>query len=230
MAAVVTFNPLALRRSVMLAAKKQDDYITDGLIVHFDGIDYGGDPTKWVDLIGGVEFTATANTSRIANGWALGGGNSEGLVGTQLSTSGKTETIEAAISSTGKWRPLLFGNGPGIVFYTTTSGLYYLAGGSGQRDASFADITSKTDCGGANCVSLNKENLILNGVAHNTRGANNWWNNVLPTTIGARPSSDTNYFVGNIYSLRIYNRLLTADEMLHNQRIDNARFNLGLTI
>ena len=31
-----------------------------------------------------------------------------------------------------------------------------------------------------------------------------------------------------IYAIRIYNRLLTLDEMKHNQMVDNKRFNLGL--
>lgn len=221
---------LMTRRRGLMVQEHGPNYIKDGLIAWFDGINYGGDPTKWVDLINGVEFTATTNTSRIANGWQLTGGKNQGLTGTQLSTSAFTETLEITFSSDRQWRTLLFGNGTGIVFYATTAGIYYIGGGSTQRDMAFTDITSATDCNGANCVSLNKDNFIVNGVAHNTRGENNWWNNVLPVMIGARANSDTNYFVGNIYALRIYNRHLTTAEMLHNQRIDNARFNLGLTI
>ena len=37
-------------------------------------------------------------------------------------------------------------------------------------------------------------------------------------------------FKGKIYSIRIYNRQLSAAEMVYNQKIDNKRFNLGLEI
>lgn len=33
-----------------------------------------------------------------------------------------------------------------------------------------------------------------------------------------------------IYSIRYYNRHLTDDEILYNQRVDNIRFNLGLNL
>lgn len=37
-------------------------------------------------------------------------------------------------------------------------------------------------------------------------------------------------FNGNICAIRIYNRRLTDDEILYNQRVDNLRFNLGLDL
>jgi hypothetical protein len=39
-----------------------------------------------------------------------------------------------------------------------------------------------------------------------------------------------NYFKGIIHSIRIHNRILSEEEILYNQRIDNKRFNLGLDI
>ena len=37
-------------------------------------------------------------------------------------------------------------------------------------------------------------------------------------------------FNGIIHSIRIYNRSLTLEERLYNQKVDNIRFNLGLTL
>ena len=37
-------------------------------------------------------------------------------------------------------------------------------------------------------------------------------------------------FNGHIYSIRFYNRKLTQAEQLHNQQVDNLRFNLELTL
>lgn len=38
----------------------EEDYIKDGLVFWLDGIDKGGEEGKWVDLVGGVEFTPDA--------------------------------------------------------------------------------------------------------------------------------------------------------------------------
>ena len=43
-------------------------------------------------------------------------------------------------------------------------------------------------------------------------------------------TSAKNPFNGHIYSIRFYNRKLTQAEQLHNQYVDNLRFNLGLNI
>ena len=37
-------------------------------------------------------------------------------------------------------------------------------------------------------------------------------------------------FTGKIYAIRIYDTILTEAQILANQRLDNQRFNLGLTI
>lgn len=50
-------------------------------------------------------------------------------------------------------------------------------------------------------------------------------------TIGYRQYSSVEMrLLGEIYCIRMYNRTLTDNEILHNQRIDNRRFNLGLNI
>lgn len=52
--------------------------------------------------------------------------------------------------------------------------------------------------------------------------------------IGARLSSHSQqvpvsgFFTGLIKAIRYYNKALTAEEILHNQSIDNIRYNLGL--
>lgn len=45
-------------------------------------------------------------------------------------------------------------------------------------------------------------------------------------TIGARNNTSRPcYFVGNIYAIRVYNRILSVDECEYNRKIDNLRFN-----
>ena len=57
------------------------------------------------------------------------------------------------------------------------------------------------------------------------------WTAVSSTTIGGRAGSASHYYANaKIYSIRIYSKKLTEAEMLNNQKVDNARFNLGLNI
>ena len=44
--------------------------------------------------------------------------------------------------------------------------------------------------------------------------------------IGADSATGNYSFQGKIYAIRVYNRLLTTDEMIHNQQMDIARFRL----
>jgi hypothetical protein len=85
-------------------------------------------------------------------------------------------------------------------------------------------------------LSINGDRGIINGILtgyiHETE--TDYWN--ADTYNRYRIGSAINGgaakapFDGHIYSIRFYNRKLTQAEQLHNQQIDNIRFNLGLTI
>ena len=49
-------------------------------------------------------------------------------------------------------------------------------------------------------------------------------------TRGSGYTNPTNIFSGSIYAVRIYNRVLTADEVLHNQYVDDQLYELGLNL
>ncbi len=48
--------------------------------------------------------------------------------------------------------------------------------------------------------------------------------------LGVNPSgtsyNSNSFFIGNIYSVRVYNRALTEEEILHNYNYDIEKFNL----
>ena len=68
--------------------------------------------------------------------------------------------------------------------------------------------------------NLVSQQLIKQGSYPSYNGTNKTW-------IGQR-GNNGQYYNGKLYCIRIYNRQLTGDEILHNQGIDNARFNLGI--
>lgn len=90
----------------------------------------------------------------------------------------------------------------------------------------FSDISSDFT------ASVNTNLALFNGVKHTAKSADTTTGNYSQRiNIGGRTSGSKSYnMAGNIHAVRIYNRLLTEDEMLRNQQIDNERFNLGLMI
>lgn len=85
-------------------------------------------------------------------------------------------------------------------------------------------------------IGANKTCAVNNGASMSSLGANHWTSLYDNDTIKAEISSVVNNLgnfkssQGVIYAIRIYRGQLTAAQMLQNQIIDNARYNLGLTL
>ena len=66
-----------------------------------------------------------------------------------------------------------------------------------------------------------------------SNGANHWTTLNGGTSMGAgsTPQSAHYYYSGvEVYAIRIHRGFLTAAQMLANQKIDNERYGLGLTL
>lgn len=204
----------------------KDGYIQDGLIFHLDGINRGTtDPTKWIDLVGGVEFSG-------ADGW----GDNYRICSstTAMTTTNMSEpnirncTVEFVFytdSNAGNqhlWESRVKNGqntpnpciGKYSANYLLTNALNY------KRTIPVTTMPLSTN----HCISYDVSKAIVDGVVVSMGTVDFYYgNNDGVTTTIARLS-------GKLYAIRFYNRLLTEDEILHNQRIDNERFELGLTI
>jgi hypothetical protein len=78
-----------------------------------------------------------------------------------------------------------------------------------------------------NTCSVNFELGISNFITLDD-GDKEWWGGHNECYIGRRSSLHPVTFFGEIMNIMIYNRKLSKEEMLHNQNIDNKRFNLRL--
>lgn len=80
------------------------------------------------------------------------------------------------------------------------------------------------------CISICDGAAAINGVSAQGSGTVTFWSgdssNVI--TIGGRSLRTDYKFVGTIYDIRIYNRKLSIEEMIYNQKIDNDRYSLGI--
>ena len=207
----------------------EDGYIQDGLIFHLDGINKGTtDPTKWVDLVGGVLFTNNGAINE-ATYWQfnnttstyLGLRNDDELLFPYL-----THTIEVCFEKEKE---------NGLIFITKTAD--NIAFGMEGNNIVWLNGSLKNIWDGVNArlgihtISVS-QNIALQDLIHNlTKGTKmDAWSLPSFNGIGYRSNNANFQFKGKIYAIRIYNRLLTEDEMRHNQLVDNERFQLGLTI
>lgn len=221
---------MGLRRRLLLA---ETDYITSGLVFWLDGKNRGGVSGQWKDIIGGKIATLSGGYTESTDYVSFDGVDGKGLFNEGLLIDKDVGTIEIAVELTASeatGRPTVsFGNGyigGSIASLTTDAGpgfRYYDYDGSMTFWRFPATINSLKLLAGGNALRG-----ICNGQDGTSSSITSWSHAGADPLVGYRGSG--NYFKGKMYSIRIYNRQLTKNEILHNQRLDNKRYNLGLTI
>lgn len=209
-----------LRRHIMMQ-QGGGGYIQDGLILWLDGRDFvsGGD---WVDRINNVHFIkATGNALNVDGGVYI---NKNDNFKTNNSYISGARTIEACfrlkdassqyIYVSPSWN---FGTptyNPGYWFggcsnYRTEIGLY-------QTSARTFSFTTDRERIVANKIqrSITSTGFPTGGDVYATGG----------DCIATRLNRYDSLFNGTIYSIRIYNRKLSIEEMIANQQVDYDLF------
>ena len=202
--------------------KTSPSYVKDGLILHLDGIDYGGDPTKWIDLVNNEEFIVRGNVVRGENCFVFSQqSNKDGIFSAK---SFLPTTIEVVFNPKVSTLVYLFGSSSYHKNVTTTINSLQFGGGAGNTtrcDCSINQIHSASS-DYANSIWLDGS-LITNYLSAYAAYAS--LSGDYKTGIGA--SSYTNrLFVGDIYAVRIYDRRLTAEEIAQNFAVDKKRFGI----
>jgi hypothetical protein len=233
-----------------MATKYSPKIITNGLVLSLDAANnksYPRSGTTWTDLSG------NNNTGTLTNGPTFNAGNQGSIsfdgtddyidtvnTGTTFQFSNTTFTLslwvktnavsgnlisKGATASTGGWVVGLSSNG---TFNTTTKF------SDGFNVATRSSVSSINDNNWYNIViiittntstqSSNNLLLYLNGILNQSSLT---LSNVYAATtdtiqIGRRPSGG--YFSGNISNVQIYNRELTAAEVLQNYNATKSRF------
>lgn len=229
-----------------------DDYVQDGLVVHYDGIRNAGadaphsdDATTWVNL----GSTGSANDGVLAaltspaaaatdgawtdSGYAFGGKNYFNIGTLSL---GKEVTVQAA---TDYDKSKCVSDYPAIVGGTTANKdnfVVWISKGNLHENMKILDVkydNDKWDGRYMNSIydGANKRMSLTSAVSHD-------W--VTKTTSARVDSANTAYaigtaqsseskkaeriFRGTIKSVRIYDRVLKEEELEWNRRIDRLRF------
>jgi len=200
------------------------NYVQDGLVLHLDGIDKGATSNRWSSLVGSTYFTLTSHSTSESNAVLMDG--SGALSATNpVKTTMTAGTIEVCCN--------VFSTGSCAIYYGPSNSLAFVIGGAGYTFG-MASSSNQWNVTKASLftASANNDRFVFNGVATGTKASNSWTANGSNVyTIGGRASGTNRYYANaRIYSIRIYSRKLTEAEMLNNQKVDNARFNLGLNV
>lgn len=214
---------IALSRVVIQEpGEKNFDYIRDGLVFHLDGINKGPNPGKWTDLVGGIPFTGDQSTTVFGRNYVKMQGYAPNDA--TVKTKAADGTIECVyrneVKPDGDKKCIIFQNRQAalISFGYNHLGIPIV---TKYIQPVFFDTTlpSTTVCDVA--ASATKKRLLLNGHVFAPPSAKYAWDE-------NEHHLCLNVFNPNVrlYSIRIYNRHFTEEEMRHNQEVDIKRFNL----
>ena len=193
------------------------DYIQDGLIFQLDGIERGDEPGKWKELVSGIAYNVQNNVT---------GNNSVTLppsINLNTMKGDKSSTVELCTiklyHATG-FRQVLV-NGYTALSMQLVGSRAYIYQTSDNLDKNAYSLKN-----GVQCTAIKTDYVVQDGLKTpvNQYG---YWSEAIEVLLGGVAAHT---YSGKIHAMRVYNRQLTDDEILYNQRVDNIRFNLGLDL
>ena len=228
----------SLSAAPMALASSTASYIRNGLVAHWDGVENAGrgvhDPsaTVWKDLVAGREFTLY-NVTVEDNGMVFAGAQTSygelGAVDTaatfENASDGTLEIVYASRSTSGSQIILQSSEASGHAASIWQSSRFLAACGLANNSPYFNFTSGKaTNIVSVLYTSAKPGRARVNGNYLTSAGYDCWAGATDVTTIGTRTSKSNNPFNGAIYSIRVYNRRLTDEEIDANHAIDRKRF------
>jgi hypothetical protein len=209
--------------------------VTDGLVLYLDAANtrsYPGSGTTWTDL------SRSGNNGSLINGPTFNSGNggsivfdgSNDYVSVSSSTSlNEPKTIESWIYVTSQQTAMILSRGIGnYELYTFTDGFVYTYWGN-AFNASINNPSVTLNVWNQFCFTLSgtTETVYKNGslIGSRTLNATPSYSNTGNLDI-ARRNTNTLYLNGRIPNIKIYNRALSATEILQNYNATKTRFGL----
>ena len=213
------------------------DYVQDGLIVLFDGIEnvawgiHDSTTNRWIDLVGGNIALVQSQSIWDENSLVSDGTYRIAYVSPMIEATKNFVSVEMCFKSDKEDMQFAycdFGRRNIIGCYGTTIGVglrqsKLLPFSSKDRLLTIAAIYTGSSVGD-NTVDI----AYYNGNKLTGQGIGNWSTPLSSRTIciGSAYNATTLCFSGHIYALKFYNRTLTHDEVKHNHKIDKIRFGL----
>lgn len=210
------------------------DYVQDGLVAMWDGIENAGwgvhdqNATVWKDLVGGLEASPLLQSVEFGSDYAH--------ITRQNRLSCTSEVVKEALSGDGitaevccvfntyRQPDCVFSiNGTGRPLWIFQQSNNY---GIAYRQSSLQTVV-ECDTQSRHTITVSKGNYFVNAVLKGSRVSTTpqYTGNLI--SIGGMSYNYTNTMPdANVYCIRLYSRALTPAEISHNYAIDKARFKL----
>ncbi|MBR2838759.1 MAG: hypothetical protein IKE55_08250 [Kiritimatiellae bacterium] len=215
-------------------------YVTDGLTAHWDAIDnqatgtHSASATTWVDLVGGAALSMSGTTwgdeyCRFPTAASCGtlAGSSLLAWDSTVSTARTVEVVLKYDSATANGICFIGTSSSQIAIGRCDSGAKWIASSSGAQ-TKIACTLNHAEFGSVSFGFV--KGVYVEGYLYNSAnavakssGADSWGGGNSTIYVGSRSGGGTG-MVGNIYAVRIYDRLLTAEEVAQNYLADQERF------
>lgn len=244
----ITITSGSVTKNITVKLVSSLQYISDGLIFELDGLDKRSSGSYcWVDKVGGKTFTNAGGVEELNNGFRFKGTSTSYLTGnfaSLTSASYNNCTIEVVLKSSlesGAWSPVvIFGD------WSSTSNSQYIGVAANYNSSvnynHSLQFVSRSRNGSTNCYKIPANILMTTSLKSNqpimaNRQQYSETSTTSMTTIsnktqvrvgGRVDGSNVVTFKGDIHAIRVYNRLLTEDEILHNQNIDIQKYNIPI--
>lgn len=219
-----------------------DAYIQDGLVFQLDGIDKGNVEGAWVDRKAGRQFTLN-NCIVNSDNIEFNGTDSEAIDNDNytLPTVPKKYTIEVVLyygggsiltqnkssssSSSSNGSPMMVALSSTINYLTIGRNLYAVEALPKNK---YMCLQAQPRDSILNTVQVNYNGDVLasrQGTIDETFYANGW-----PSVgcVWTSYTSKASHLLGKVYSIRLYNRLLTEEELYNNMVVDYMRFKIPI--
>ena len=219
------------------------DYIQDGLVAMWDGIENAGwgvhdqNATTWKDLSGNGHALLLSGTALFGADHAELDGSGFFYKSTDISPFFAKTGLTAQVVST----KIDAGNNEGLYSIGLNTRFLWIWNSfqQGGGEMSFSKFVYSHNVG-STFPNIARDAKTSFTITHANGVANTFVNKTADRTVSVSPLSVSgtdriaigkiqNYqnFEGNIYCVRHYSRALTDEEIAHNYEIDKARFGIG---
>jgi len=213
------------------------NYIRDGLVLHFDGIDNEGtgvhnsNATKWIDLIGGIETILTSVTWT-DNALLFNGNNSRVTYNPLKSTASMPEYTISVVAKARKQgtHPRFFAEVQFPTLYAHSSNGYAYGYYGQGLDTTFKpeivisenrEVVTIRKRADSRRIELFRNGELLSSVTLSNNGQEAQWKST--QVIGNR-DDHTRGLYGEISDLKVYTAALTDEQIMQNYLVDRKRY------
>jgi hypothetical protein len=222
-----------------MAIRYNSNIVTDGLVLHLDAANkksYPGSGTTWSNLApGGANFTLTNSPSYSGNNngiFTFNGTNSYAVAANNTSLDTQTPTVEVwvktnATTQNGFWFEKGSVNSQYALFQEGVN-IQWRLGPLGDLSTTAATyITTSTWYQVVGTYTSGDRRLYINGVQVNSNATTGLLStNTSGMYVGAYGTGTGYYYNGSLSICRVYNRVLSADEIRQNFNAQRGRYGI----